>query len=135
MAAFKSCEKSFTKGCMQYGLGTKYYFPCCPKEIGVLQLDNYLQNLKVGSIFAHQYDAPNLIAIKFLKIKNNSAILVMCEREGAWCERLGFFPWVLCEITYENGFFIHSKLEECFEKDEAEQTFFVKQGSNETMEV
>lgn len=126
MAAFKSWEQSFTKGCMQYGLGAKYYFPCCPKEIGVLQLDNYLQSLKVGSIFAYQDDAPNLIAIKFLKIKNNSAILVLCEREGDWCERLGFFPWVLCEITFENGFFIHSKLEEFFEKDEAYQVWVEK---------
>lgn len=129
MAAFK-LEQSFTKGCMQYGFGAKYYFPCCPKEIGALPLDNYLQSLKVGLIFAYPDDAPNLIAIKFEKIKNNSAILVMCEREGDWCEREGFFPWLICEITFENGFFIHynHKDKPLFEKDVVDQEFCIRQG-------
>ena len=51
--------------------------------------------------------------------------MILGEREEDWCERLGFFPCVVCEITFENGLFIHYKLEEFFEKDEADQAFSI----------
>ncbi|MBP7541789.1 MAG: hypothetical protein KA802_17850 [Saprospiraceae bacterium] len=125
MAVFKSLDQSFTSICMQYGWGAKLHFPCCPKEIKAIPLEEYFQCLKVGATFAYHDDASKLIINKFVKIKNNSSILILGEREEDWCERLGFFPWVLCEITLENGLFIHYKLEEFFEKDEADQAFSI----------
>ena len=115
---------------MQYGWGAKYYFPCCSNEIRATPIDDYFQNLKVGSIFAYQDDAPNLIIINFVKINNNSSILVMCEREGDWCERNHFFPWLICEIKFENGFFIHynHKKNPLLEKDVADQEFCIQAG-------
>lgn len=135
MVAFKSLDQSFTSGCMQDGWGAKYYFPRCPKEIIASSLDNYLQNLKVGSIFAYQDDAPKLIINKFVTIQEHLSILILCEREGDWCERYGFHPWLICEITFESGFFIHYKVAEFFEKDEADQEFCIKQGRHAVTEI
>lgn len=128
-------ESSLTHGCMQYGWSAKHYFPCSPKKTKENPFGDYYQNLKAGSTFAHHNDAPKLIIIEFVKIKNNSSILIMCEREGDWCERNHFFPWLICEITFENGFFIHFKVGEFFEKDEADQKFCTKQGRYEVTEI
>lgn len=135
LSDFNQLENSLTKYGMQYGWGAKYYFPLCPNEIRATSIDDYLQNFKVGSIFAYHDDAPKLIIVKFLKIKNNSSILVMCESEGDWCEINHFFPWLICEIIFENGFFIHSNLGSYFEKEEADQEFNIKQGRNMMTEI
>ncbi|MCX7120124.1 MAG: hypothetical protein NTZ86_09735, partial [Legionellales bacterium] len=76
---------------------------------------------------------PKLIIIKFVKIKSNSSILIMCEREGDWSERDGFFPWLICEVTFENGFFIHYNHKEVplFDKDITEHEFCTTQGRHE----
>ena len=130
-------ESSLTHGCMQYGWSAKHYFPCSPKKTRENPLGDYYQNLKVGAAFAHHDDAPKLIIIEFVKIKINSSILVMCESEVDWCERGGFFPWLICEITFENGFFIHynHKDKPLFEKDVADQEFCIKQGRYEVREI
>ncbi|HAT1824492.1 hypothetical protein SC438_12410 [Legionella pneumophila] len=104
-----------------------YSFPCCPQELGVITLETYFQNLKVGAMFAYNDDSPNLIILEFVKAKNNSSILVMCEREGLTSEMEGFLPWLIAEITFENGFLVHSKLGSYFEKGDADNEFCIKQ--------
>jgi len=54
---------------------------------------------------------------------------MMCEREGLTSEREGFQPWLIAEITFENGFFVHSNLGSYFEKDDAETKFCIQQGN------
>ncbi len=105
-----------------------YSFPCCPKELEKISLEAYFQNLKVGAVFAYNDDSPNLIILEFVKVKSNSSILVKCEREGLTSEIEGFKPWLLAEITFENGFFVHSNLDSYFEKDDADKEFCIKQG-------
>lgn len=105
-----------------------YYFPYCPKEIGTKPLEAYFKNLKVGIVFAYNDDSPELILLKFIKIKENSSILVMCERESLISEREGFQPWLIIEITFKNGFFDYSKLDSYFEKDDADKAFDIAQG-------
>jgi len=135
MAVFKSLDQSFTSRCMQYGWGAKHYFPCCPKEIRAVPLEDYFQCLKVGATFAYHDDALKLVINKFVRIRGHSSILIMCGREGDWCERDGFHPWLISEITFENEFFIHYKGTPFFEKDEADQEFGIKQGRPEVTEV
>ena len=50
----------------------------------------------------------------------------MCEREGVMCELEGFKPWIIIEITFENGQLRHSNLGSYFEKDEADKEFCIK---------
>lgn len=52
----------------------------------------------------------------------------MCERESFMCELEGFKPWVIIEITFENGQLFHSNLGSYFEKDEADKEFCIKRG-------
>ena len=109
-----------------------YYFPCHPEVIGTYPLEAYFQNLKVGAVFASNDDSPKLLIREVARNKNNPSILVMCEREGHMCEREGFQPWLIAEITFDvNGFFVHSKLGSYFEKEDADKVFCAKQGLNE----
>mgnify|MGYP006358678447 FL=1 len=108
--------------------GADYYFPCCPEETAANALDAYLQGLKVGAVFAYNDDSPKLIIVKFAIIKNNSSILVICEREGAMCEREGYKPWSIYEITFENAFFVHTNLGSYFEKDDVDKVFCINKG-------
>lgn len=117
-----------TNDCMEEDWGSKYYFPCCPKKITTTPLNDYYMNLKIKKTFAINDHSPKLIINKFAINKDHSTIFILCEREGDWCERLGFFPWLICEIMFENGFFIHSKVGDFFEKDEAEQGFLYQTG-------
>jgi hypothetical protein len=105
-----------------------YSYPFCPKEIGINPLRTYFLNLKVGAEFAYNADSPKLMTLEFVINKDNSSILVMCEREGLMCEREGFRPWTIFEITFENGFFVHTNLDSYFDKDDAEIAFSIKQG-------
>lgn len=124
---FNRLEMASTKRCAQYGWGANYYFPCCPKEIGMIPLEAYFLNFKFGAVFAYNDNSPKLIIVEFVRIKNNSSILVKCEREGLTCEREGFEPWLIAGITFKNDLFIHSKLGSYFEKDDADKEFCIKQ--------
>lgn len=123
---FDAREKSLTKQCMQYMWSASYYFPCCPKEAGINPLTSYFKSLKNGSVFAYNDNSPKLIIVEAVSINNNSKILVICEREGVICEREGFQPWLIAEIIFENGLFIHSSLGRYFEKDEADKEFYIR---------
>ena len=119
----QAIEISLTKRCAQYRWGALYYFPCCPKEIGINPLKHYCYNLSKGKVFAYNDDSPSLIVVDFIMANNNTSVLVMCEREGFRAEQEGYKPWLITEITFENGLFIHSKVGSWFEKDDADRTF------------
>ncbi|CZG74332.1 hypothetical protein SE938_16170 [Legionella pneumophila] len=118
---FNRFETALTKSCVQYGWGAKYYFPCCPFEIGIAPLEAYLKNLKVGFLFAYNADSPKLIILKVKRY--NSSILVMCEREEHTWERPGFPPLLISEITFVNDSFIHYQIGTYFMKEDADDMF------------
>lgn len=94
---FNGLEKALTKRCLQHKWSAGYYFPRCPEEIGTPPLKAYFNKLKKGAVFAYNDDSPKLLIVEFVRIKNNSTILVLCEREGVMCEREGFKPWLIAE--------------------------------------
>lgn len=112
---------ALTEKCAQSKWRVPSYFPCCPEEIGTPPLEAYFQNLKIGAVFAYNGTYPQSTILEFIKNKDNVSILVMCEREG-------IKPWSIAEITFENGFFIHSNLGSFFNKDGANKVFCIKQG-------
>ncbi|HAZ7573791.1 hypothetical protein OQJ02_05045 [Legionella sp. PATHC032] len=121
---FNQLEKSLTKRSLQYGWGAKYYFPCCPYEIAIAPLDDYTKRLKVGFVFAYNENSPKLIILEVKRY--NSSILVMCEREGLMCEREGYPPFLISDITFENAVFVHSKIGSYFERDDADKELGIK---------
>ena len=110
------------------GFNEDYCFPCRPEVISTDPLEAYFQILMVRDVFAYNGDSPKLLIHEIARNKNNSSILVMCEREGRICEKEGFHPWLLVEITFVNGSFVHSKLGAYFEKDDADEAFCNQQG-------
>lgn len=107
-----------------FNLFEGYHFPRCPKELEISPIAVYFRNLKIGEVFAYNDDSPKLIILEFLKTKNSSSILIMCEREGIMSEREGFKPWLIAQITFDNGSFVHSNFGSYFEKDEIDKEFF-----------
>ncbi|GEM_PF-5577820 len=118
-------EPALTRKCLQYMFSATYYFPSCPEEIAMNlnHIEAYFQNLKISAVFAYNDDSPKLI-IEKVEMINNITIVVLCEREGRICERKGFKPWSICEITFDNNFFIHANLGSYFELDCANKTFY-----------
>ncbi len=112
---------ALTQRCAQRKWRVPSYFPCCPEEIGTDPLKAYTQTLKVGAIFANNDTYPNSIVLEFVRTKNNSSILVMCEKEG-------IKPWSVAEITFEDGLFVHTNAGSYFDKDGANKEFCIKQG-------
>lgn len=116
-------ERALTKWCAQYRWGALYYFPCCPKELDINPLKCYYQNLREGVVFACNDDSPKLIVVDFIMKKNNTSILVMCEREGIMAEQESYQPWLIAEITFDNSLFVHSKVGSWLEKDDADSAW------------
>lgn len=105
-----------------------YCFPCRPDVVGTDPLETYYQILMVRVVFAYSGDSPKLLIHEIARSKNSSSIVVMCEREGRMCEREGFHPWLLVEITFVNGNFVHTKLGGYFDKDDVDEAFYIRQG-------
>lgn len=115
---------ALTKMCTQYNWRVPSYFPCCPEKIGANPLEEYFHNLKVGAVFSYNNVYPKSIILEFVRINNNSSILIMCEKESN--EELK--PWSIAAITFENDFFIHSNLGSYFFKEGANKVFCIEQG-------
>lgn len=113
---------ALTKRCAQRMWRVPSYFPCCPEEVGINPLEAYFQNLKVGAVFSKNDVYPESAILEFVKIKDDSSILVMCEKKE------GLKPWSLAEITFENDLFVHTSLHSFFGKDGADKVFCLKQG-------
>ncbi|WP_115710300.1 hypothetical protein [Legionella sainthelensi] len=120
---FNKFEKALTNRCVQYRWGAQYYFPCCPKDIGINQLEAYFHNLKIGFVFAYNDDSPRLIILEVKRY--NSSIRVMCEREGHVCEQEGYLPFLISEIRVDNAVFVHLKVGSYFERDDADRAFVI----------
>lgn len=112
---------ALTKNCVQKNWRVPSYFPCCPEEIGVDPLESYVQNLKVGTVFNYNDKYPESKILQFVKAKEGSSILVMCEKEG-------MKPWSVAEVTFEDGVFVHYSLGSSFDKNGADKIFCIEQG-------
>ena len=112
---------ALTKMCAQNNWRVPSCFPCCPEEISIDALEEYYRNLSVGAVFSYNDSYPKSVVLEFVKTKDSTAILVMCEKEG-------MKPWSVAEITFENNLFIHTNLGSYFDKVGADKTFCLKQG-------
>lgn len=116
------------KQCMHSEWALAYSFPSCSKKTENNSLEEYFKNLKIGAVLSYSDDSPKLIILGFVNSKNNASILVLCEREGLFSEKDGYQPWLIFEIKFEKGVFVHSNLGSYFEKDEADKEFCIRQG-------
>ncbi|HOO50847.1 MAG TPA: HNH endonuclease signature motif containing protein [Alphaproteobacteria bacterium] len=111
---------ALTPWCAQYMWRAKAYFPCCPQVFGDSPIDDYFQNIKVGTVFAYSdYDeiCPKLIVSESVTLKNKASILVMCERADSNWSIVGI------ELDERSRHFIHFILGSYYSKDEANEAF------------
>jgi hypothetical protein len=121
-------ELARTPRCAQYMWRADTYFPCCPKEFKNDPLDEYFQNLKIGSALAysdHEELSPKLTIIRSVIKKETKSILVLCEDKDHKKSIIGI------SHHEKSKYFIHFNLGTYHSKEEAEAAFLNKMVLND----
>lgn len=113
--------QSLTPRCVQRKWRVPTTFPNCPLELGSNPIESYFQKLKVGETFAYNDKYPGSKICDFVKIKDNTSILVKVQSAG-------LKPWALAEVTFENDLYVHTSLGSYFQEDGADKYFCLEQG-------
>lgn len=91
-------------------------FLCCPQKIGTNPLEEYKQNLKQGEIFSKNQYNQNIVDFVDYSKNKKSLIVKTYTKNGV----KNFF---ICQISFENGIFIHTSLGSFFSKERQEKYF------------
>lgn len=91
----------------QYMWNSAIHFPCCPINIGIDPLDDYVKNLKTGVVIAYGDEpeiCPELTVQRAERLQGRDAVLVLCKRAGT--------GWTFVGIEVSRGLphFIHFNL-------------------------
>ena len=96
---------------------TEFY--CCPDKIDGDAIECYLRNLSENIRFSgNQYG--ETYVTKYASV-DNKFILVITEHDD-------IKPFGLTEITFENGYYLHTSMGMFFEENGVEKQFTIKQG-------
>lgn len=96
-------------------------FLCCPTTITEHPLQDYCLNLSKGCTFAtNQYGDSKVI--DFALSKDKTKLIV--ETTNSDCIK----PWAVSEITFEDGFFVHTNRHLYFKREGADKYFLFYQG-------
>jgi hypothetical protein len=121
-----------------------YEYPCTPQEVGDDPLVAYVENLQDGAVFFRGHNGPYLV-VKSGFSADGQSLCVMTKAGYVWKERGGEHvpvliselsdakndvdaPLALTKVTYEDGLFVHEKMDfgfhpkEYVEKEFAEYT-------------
>jgi len=99
-------------------------FPCCPQEYFQEPIAIYAENLKPGLVFCRN-DVYSSLVLKSALSEDGQLIYVLTESsEGKNAVK----PWALAKITYENGLFVHTNLNNFFTQEGAEKQYCLAQG-------
>ena len=105
----------------QYMWNSAIHFPLCPASVGSSPLEDYINNLKIGTIFAYSDDpaiCPELLVERFEYLRARSAILILCKRAGVTWSIVGI------EVTrHRLPHFIHFYLGSYSTETEATNAF------------
>jgi len=114
---------SLTANSAQRDWKTPSEFPCCPQQYDD-PITAYGQSLRQGEVFCRNQWYTSLV-VKHAVIDGGSSIYVMSENAG---ESGAIKPWVLAEITFEKGQFVHTNRRNFFTKEGAEKQYTLAQG-------
>jgi len=90
-----------TEGAAQRHWRTPAEFPCCPEKAGNNPIKAYANNLKIGTVFCHNYFCKNKI-YRYVVADNDQALWVITR--GGTSNN----PYLsLATVTYEDGLYIH----------------------------
>ena len=113
--------QSLTQNAVQLNWRTKTEFPCCPSEIGINPLHDYLEKLNKGNIFCRNHLFSSVVSEATLY---NDQIIVKTKNTDAEAPK----PWGISIITFSNNDFIHQSYRTYFEENGADKDFTILQG-------
>jgi hypothetical protein len=90
-------------------------FPCCPKEIGQNQLEEYSHNLGTDAVFSRNRYGESLVVMAELGDRILSVITT---------DKNATKPWAVAKITVENGKFVHEGIGTYFELNGAKKAHY-----------
>lgn len=117
-------------------------FPCTPQAFNGNPLTAYFENLIEGAPFFRNHNG-DYVVVKCKFSKDKTALLVMTKAAYVWSEQEGGehvpvpiaelsekvfneeLPHALTEITYEDGLFVHEKMELGFHPIEEFEELFI----------
>jgi hypothetical protein len=115
--------ESINSNAIQKYWKTPSEFPLCPLQNMNNSINTYEANLNKGEIFScNQYLISIIYSYGISKDKN--ALLVMCSNSDENAVK----PWLLIEVTYKNGIYVHNNLGSFFHKDGAEKHYAISKG-------
>lgn len=116
-------KASLTPGALQLNWKVPSVFPLCPAQNSPTPLHDYLVNLKAGEVFCHN-DIYESIVFKADISDDGNTLAVITTSEHV----KGDSGYVLCTITYQDGYFIHENQHSFFEEIGAEKYFTLALG-------
>jgi hypothetical protein len=113
--------KSKTTNAVQKDWQTPSEFPLCPSQIKENPLQDYLDKLKQGAVFAQNKYGKSIVESAAYN-DNSNALLVLCKNPG------GIKEWSLAKIFLEDDHFIHESISTFFSAEGAQKQFTIGQG-------
>ncbi|MEJ2881483.1 HNH endonuclease signature motif containing protein [Pedobacter sp. GR22-6] len=114
---------SLTANAAQRDWKTPSEFPCCPQEF-TEPITAYVESLKEGKVFCRNQWYTSIV-VKHAVLDGGESIYVMSENAD---ESGAIKPWVLAEITFEQGQFVHINRRNFFSREGAEKQYILAQG-------
>lgn len=109
---------SLTPNAGQREWNTPCEFPCCPSVIGNNPLEEYKSNMEIGKVFSkNKYISSILDVVDYSKNKKSLIVKTHSENND------GVKGLYLCQISFENGIFIHTNLGSFFTEEGHEKYF------------
>lgn len=119
-------KDSLTPGAKQLEWKTPTEFLLCPIEPQERNLSSYLANLEKGKVFSRNQYRDGGVVLESGHNPEKDAIYVLTYMDG------DIKPWALCEITFQDGFFIHKNCGSFFREDGGQKFYTLAMGKEWT---
>ena len=119
-------KDSLTPGAKQLEWKTPTEFLLCPQEPQERNLSSYLTNLVNGELFSRNQYKDGGVVLEAGYSTEKDSVYVLIHMEG------DIKPWALCEITFQNGFFIHKSCGSFFLEDGGQKFYTLAMGQEWT---
>lgn len=116
-----------TPGAAQRNWRIPTEFTCCPMDTEDAKIVTYVRNLKEGNIFSQNPISKSMVS-KVAISGDQQSLWVVCEQ----LEKSSVKPWLLAQVTLENGLYIHTSIGIFFTQDGADKQFCLAQGQEWT---
>lgn len=99
-------------------------FPCCPQSYNDEPILAYAEKLRTGLVFCQNDAYSSLVSKSAISDDRQSLYVISESTEGKNAVK----PWTLAKISYENGLFVHTSLQNYFTQEGAEKQYCLAQG-------